>query len=271
MKLFNFFKKPIFGHIVKALGLYVVLFILLLITLRLYTHHGKSQPVPDFKGLDAERVEQLADYNNLRVNIVDSSFIDYLPKGSVIDQNPLPGVKVKRNRTVFLTINAFTQAKVEMPNLIGLSFRQGKTTLENRGLRVGRLIYVPDYAKNNVLKQQFNGDDIEPGVSIEKGQAIDLILGNGFGKSHYPLPDLFKMTYLQATDQINDSYFNVGKVAYDESVQNYNDTINALVWKQRPAYVEGQKSPMGIKVDIWLSVDKERFPESDTTQIDINE
>lgn len=258
-RLSFFIKKSFWKRILQALGLYFAITILVLFGLRFYTHHGKSNPVPDFKGLSQERVTQLAEYNNLRIEIVDSTFIPYLKKGSVIEQNPAPGVNVKRNRTIFLTINAFNQAKVKMPNVVGVTFRQGKSTLESRGLNVGQLIYVADFAENNILKQMFNGEKIEKGSMIEKGQSIDLVLGNGLGQSSYPVPNLEKLTYNRAVNEINDSYFNVGSVTFDESVLNYNDTINALVWKQRPAYGKYSRAVMGAKVDLWLSIDKSKF------------
>lgn len=262
MSRLSFFKKKSFwNRIIQALALYAFATAIVLIGLRVYTHHGKSKPVPDFKGLTQERVFQIAKYNDLRIEIVDSTFIPYLQKGSVIDQNPSPGVNVKRNRTIFLTINAFNQAKVKMPNVIGVTFRQGKSTLESRGLNVGKLIYVPDFAENNILKQMFDGKVIEKGTMIEKGQSIDLVLGNGLGQNTYPLPNLEELTYNRASNEINDSYFNVGSVTFDESVLNYNDTMNALVWKQRPQSRNSNRAVMGAKIDIWLSVDKSKFQE----------
>ncbi len=248
---------------------YLLLFILVLIGLRIYTYHGKSFPIPDFKGLKLDRVQELADSRDLIVHINDSTYIPYLPKGSVIDQYPRPGVNVKKNRTIFITINAFNQVEVKMPNVVGVSYRQGKTTLESRGLKVGRLIYEPDFAKNNILRQMYNGKVIKPGDMIEKGQYIDLALGNGLGRSTSLVPELNKLPYIRAVNEINDVYFNVGVVTFDTSVHNYNDTLNALVWKQRPAYSKTSRSAMGSKIDIWLTVNPNKFPKPNTTNTEI--
>jgi eukaryotic-like serine/threonine-protein kinase len=245
-----------------VIGLYLGLAILVMISLRFYTHHKQSIPVPDFKGLTTDRVIQLAKYNKLRINVIDSIYIPYLPKGAVIDQNPQPGVGVKRNRTVFVTINATTQAKVEMPNLVGVSFRQGKTTLESRGLKVGRLIYVPDFAQNNILDQQVKGKTIEKGSLIEKGSPIDLVLGNGYGGSSTPVPNLYKMHLNQAQNLLHDTYLNLGRVTFDQSVQNYKDSLNATIYQQRPAFYDNSRVVMGSKVDIWLSVNPDMFTQT---------
>jgi len=247
-----------------AILFYLLVFILTLIGLRIYTHHGRSFPVPDFKGLDLERIEQIAKSKDLRINIVDSTYVDYLPKGSVIDQHPLPGINVKKNRTIFLTINAFSQAKVEMPNVVGVSFRQGKSIIESIGLNVGKLIYKPDFAKNNILKQMYKGQVIKEGTMIEKGQYVDLVLGNGLGRSSSLVPNLYKLPYQQSVDEITNSFFNIGKVYYDESIENYHDTINAMVIKQRPKYTKKGRAVMGSTVDIWLTVDEDKFQMADS-------
>lgn len=256
--------KSIFRSGMYTIGLYVLFFLLILIGLHIYTSHGKSYPVPDFKGLSEYRVQEITRLKDLRYEIVDSTFVSYLPKGSVIDQHPLPGINVKKNRTIFLTINAFSQAKVEMPDVVGVSYRQGKSMLQARGLQVGKLIYKPDFAENNILKQMYGGAVIEEGQMIEKGMAIDLILGNGLGRSSSYLPSLFKMPYHRAINEINDGFFNVGNVYFDESVLDYNDTLNAMVIKQRPAYHKKGRAVMGSTIDVWLSVDKDKFHIADS-------
>lgn len=254
------FKKKVFWRtLLYAVGLYVLIFLVVAFGLKIYTLHGKSFPVPDFKGLTAQRVHELVRENHLNYQMIDSTFIPYLPKGTVIEQAPLPGVHVKRNRTIFLTVNAFNQAKVEMPNVVGVSFRQGKTTLESRGLKVGKLIYAPDFAKNNILKQMVAGKEVAQDELIEKGQTIDLVLGNGLGYSTSPIPDLYQFTFSRAANDVSDSYFNLGRVFYDSSVKTYNDSISAKVWKQQPEFIPGGRAVLGSKIDLWLSLDPEKF------------
>ncbi len=259
-------QKKFWKILLYGFFLYLLLFMLVLIGLRVYTYHGKSFPIPDFKGLKFDRVQEIAESRDLIVYINDSTFIPYLQRGSVIDQYPRPGVNVKKNRTIFLTINAFNQVKVKMPNVVGVSYRQGKTTLESRGLKVGKLIYEPDFAKNNILRQKHMGKVIKPGDMIEKGQYIDLVLGNGLGRSTSFVPELFKLPFNRAVNEINDAYFNVGIVSFDTSVYNYNDSLNALVWKQRPAYSKNSRSVMGSKINIWLTVSPDKFPKPDTAK-----
>lgn len=260
-------KKRFWKNLLYAGILYVLLYLVVVIGLRIYTGHGKSFPVPDFKGLKQDRVDQLAAYNNLQIEIIDSNYIGYLPKGSVIDQYPKPGINVKKNRKIFLTINAYNKAKVEVPNVVGMSFRQGKNTLESRGLNVGKLIYKPDFAKNNILNQKYKGQIIKPGQKIEKGESVDLELGNGLGKSTIALPNVVILDYKSAESGITDAYFNIGEVYFDTTVHNYVDSLNAKVYKQRPAYYEGARGIMGAKMDIWLTLNPDKLPEIEPENI----
>lgn len=263
MKILNLLKRT--GKLILYIGgVYLLAFILLMISLRLYTNHRKSYPVPDFKGLSLERVAQLAEYNHLQFEVSDSIFVNHFPKGHVVDQHPLPGVKVKKNRTIFLTTNAHSRAKVEMPNVVGVSFRQGKSTLEMLGLKVGKLIYKPDFAKNNILQQLYNGKEIEKGTMITKDETIDLVLGNGLGKSLSAVPNLYKKNYQQAIGQINDNFFNIGKINFDQTVKNYKDSLNAKVIKQYPEYSRTSKAIIGSFINIWLSNDDEKFRKADS-------
>lgn len=269
MGLLNLLSKKEFWKIILyGVILYLVLFILVFVGLRIYTHHGRSFPIPDFKGLNSDRVAEIADSRDLVIEIIDSTYIPYLQKGSVIDQYPQPGIHVKKNRTIFLTINAFNQAKVEMPNVVGVSFRQSKTTLESRGLKVGRLIYEADFAKNNVLRQMYKGSVIKPGTMIEKGQYVDLVLGNGYTYSTSPIPDLTDLNYTRAVSEINDAYFNVGTVTFDTTVHNFIDTLNAVVWKQNPAYYSNSRNVVGGKISIWLTLKPNELLKPETPEKD---
>lgn len=260
MSILNKLKsKSYFNKILYVFGIYLLFFIIVVIGLRMYTHHNKSYPVPDFKGLDLDRADQLARYNKLRYKIVDSTYMAFMPKGCVIDQHPIAGVNVKKNRTVFLTVNAYNMPKIEMPKIVGYSYRQGKAILESAGLKVGRLIYKPDFAENNILQQMYKGKVIKEGQMIEKGQGIDLVLGNGLGRSTSPVPNLEKLSYQRAVAEINDAFFNLGKVYYDNSVTNYTDSLSAVVFRQHPEYSARNRAVMGATIDIWLTTDKSVF------------
>ena len=170
MTLFKFLKsKSFFKHLAYSIGGITVLLVLIFLILKLYTHHGQALNVPDFTGLTMEEVYIKARKSKMRIEVSDSVFNNNLPKGTVLEQNPIAGFKVKKKRRIFLIVNAFNPEKVKMPNIVGVSHRQAEAVLKNAGLEIGRLIHIPDIAVNNVLKQKFNSEEIAEGEMIPKG------------------------------------------------------------------------------------------------------
>jgi beta-lactam-binding protein with PASTA domain len=256
MTLFKFLtSKTFFKHLGFATGSVMLLLILTFLILKIYTHHGQALSVPDFTGLTLEEVHKKAKKNKLRIEISDSVFNNNRPKSTVIEQNPVAGFNVKKNRRIFLIMNASNPEKVKMPNIIGVSHRQAEAVLKNAGLEIGRLIHVPDIAVNNVLNQKFNGKEIEEGAFVPKGSKIDLVLGMGLSDQKTQVPDLDHYTLERAKNRILRSALNLGAIIYDESIIDANDSIEAKVWRQYPSYKENKMIRLGSTVDLWLSVD----------------
>jgi eukaryotic-like serine/threonine-protein kinase len=243
-------------------GLLLVL-VLLFLWLKIYTHHGKSFAVPDFYGMNVEQVENLTREKKLRFKIIDSVFSNQVDPGTIVDQNPFPGFRVKVNRTIFLTINAINPEMVKMPNVQGVSLRQAKAILETQGLDVGVIRYIPDIAFNNVLRQMYQGKEIEPGELILKGAAVDLVLGEGLSSTEVSIPDFIGLEYLQARDKVLDASFNLGAMIFDNTLVTEEDTLRSFVWRQRPAFTSGVRIRLGSTIDLWFTIDSTLLPQPD--------
>lgn len=268
MKFLKFLISNIF---VRNLGIALVLSIVLifasLLLLKLYTQHGKTRPIPDFYGLTLTEAEGLASDKKLKVEIVDSIFSTSAERGTIVEQNPGVGKMVKKNRRIFLIINAINSEMVVMPDVVGITHRQAKATLEMIGLEVGRLSYVHDIAVNSVLKQMYKGRKIESGDTIPKGVSIDLVLGTGLSNRKTLAPELTGMSFKQARNRILNASLNMGAVLYDETVLTEEDSLEAFVWKQNPEYSENRKVRLGSPVYLWLSIDSLKLPQPDTTNL----
>jgi eukaryotic-like serine/threonine-protein kinase len=271
----EFLRFIISKYFLKHLGLAVVITVaIILITmlyLHLYTHHGQARPVPDFFSLTPEEVAEIAKENKLDYQIIDSVYTNIVDRGTVVEQNPKPGFMVKKDRTIFLTINARNPEMVQVPNLVGLTLRQANAILETSGLKMGRRIYVPDLAINNVLKQLYQGEEIQEGDSLEKLSNIDLVLGKGLSDRKTIVPDLIFMTFKQAESRILDASLNLGAFTYDETVLTGEDSTRAIVWKQNPESDEKNLIQLGSPVYLWLTLDSAKLPVPDTTSVLIPE
>ena len=95
-----------------AVNIFLILLVLYLLSwvgaflLNNYTRHGESLTLPNLKGLSFEEVEKILAQKKLRYIITDTAFIDSMPKGSVVEQNPSENTKVKEGRFIYITINS---------------------------------------------------------------------------------------------------------------------------------------------------------------------
>ena len=271
MSLIKFLTGKLF---LKNLALAILLSFLLILStmlwLRIFTHHGKSRPVPDFYGTTVKDANDIATENKLRIFIIDSVYRTETVPGTIVDQNPVAGEKVKKNRRILLTINAVNPEVVVMPDVVGESIRQAKAILENTGLEVGHLSYIPDLAINNVLKQKWNGLVIQEGDTIPKGTIIDLVLGTGLSNRKTIAPNLTGLIFYKARNKILSASLNIGAVLYDESVVTEEDSVRAFIWKQNPVNDEENLIRLGSPMYLWLTVDSTKLPQPDTLGLNIN-
>jgi beta-lactam-binding protein with PASTA domain len=260
MSLKDFILSKIF---LKNLGIAVAIVVasvlVLMIWMNFYTRHGQARPVPNFVGLTMDQTIQLAKKNRLRFKVIDSIYTSAVPRGSIAEQNPKPGFKVKKWRNIVLTINAFHPQMVAMPNLVDLPLRQAKALIESSGLEVGLLKYRPDLSIDVVINQQYNGKNIPDGDSIQIGSVIDLVLGKGLSNQRTSVPELIGMKLDPAKNKIQISSLNLGTFVYDNTIQNKADTLNAFVYKQNPDYSSDASLQMGSSVYLWLTVDSAKL------------
>ena len=252
--------KRLVRNLVVAVVLVVVMLVGAMIFLNVVTQHNKEISVPDFSNMTVVEAEQAADKAGVRVEVKDSVFVKRMKRGAVYRQNPVAGAKVKDGRRVVLTINAVNAKKVTMPNLVGLSLRQAKAELMSRGLVLNRLVYVQDMATNNVIKQLKGAREIEPGTMIDSESKIDLVLGlNDLDNVTY-VPDVTGLKNLSAVEAIYDHSLNIKDLKFDETVKDYDDSLNAMVYRQMPEPSDSVSVAMGDEVMLYMTLDVARIP-----------
>lgn len=258
-------KKPVPGMWLLKHLLVAVVVVALLVTgayflLKSVTMHGEEISVPDFSNLTVAEASDLAASKEMKVEVTDSVFVKRMKRGAVYRQNPVPGNKVKKGRRILLTINAVNPKEITMPDLVGHSMRQAKAELLSRGLVLGRLIYEHDIATNNVLRQLYDGKEIEPGTLIESESVVDLVVGLNTVDEVAIAPYLPGLKYLSAVEAVHDHSLNVGYVVFDETVKDYEDSLNAVVFFQKPMPADTIPVHMGDSVSFYLTLDHSKIP-----------
>lgn len=256
----GFFRNWIVRNLLLAVVIVALIIAGAMLFLNMVTQHGKEIVVPDFSNMTLSEAEYAASQAGMRVEVTDSVFVKRMKRGAVYRQNPEPGAKVKEGRRIVLTINAVNAKKVTMPNLVGLSMRQAKAELLSRGLILNRLIYVQDMATNNVLRQLMGNREVEPGSMIESESEIDLVVGlNSLDNVTY-VPDVSGLKNMSAVDAIHSHSLNVKSLKFDETVKDYDDSLNAMVYRQVPEASDSVKVNMGDEVVLYLTTKQSRIP-----------
>lgn len=256
MSLGKFITNRVFAkHLLIAIVLVAIFFVLTLKGLKLYTKHGISYPVPALTGLSTEEATASAQANKLRVEIIDSVYNKNFEPGVIVDQLPLANSHVKENRVIRLTINSNEPEKVILPRLTDISFRQAKVLIENAGLLVGNIAYQPSEYNNLVLKSLQDSVEIYQGDAILKGTAVNLVIGRSQGNMETALPNLTGFSLNEAQATITDAMLNMGAIIYDNTVETAEDSTSARIWKQLPDPQFSKQANMGSSVDVWLTTD----------------
>jgi beta-lactam-binding protein with PASTA domain len=248
-KLFQYlrttqFRKNLIAAIVSILALVLVAFFVL----RMYTRHGEEYDVPELKGMHIDQATSILDDLGFSYQLDSVYQLDATP-GMVIDQDPAPKVKVKENRTLYLTIITRTAPEVGFPELIDKTFIEARALIASYGLKLGDTTYTADIARDVVLNATFGGQKINSGRNIPKGSKIDLVLGDGRGDNEVAIPELKGLTLMEATFALNGISLGVGNVRYLGTI---TDSTSAVIIEQSPSTESGLIS-IGSKIDITLS------------------
>jgi beta-lactam-binding protein with PASTA domain len=181
MSLKDYLKSKVFVvQVFVALIIIFVLGYLFMHWLTFTTDHGNEITVPNLSKMTEEQVEETVDDLDLDYVLLDSvDFNPAYPKHTVVEQDPLPGAKVKVNRKIYIKINSSGFTMVRIPNLIEKTYRQAVPTLKSLGLEPGQITYKPYLGKDMVMEMHCNGKKLNPGDKIFKSSKIDLVLGDG--------------------------------------------------------------------------------------------
>lgn len=257
----DFWNNNFFGYALKNILIAIAIIIGLVwasfILINIYTNHGKTELVPNLKGLSFQEAEMLLGNHNLKMKIIDSIYTKEAKLGSVLEQNPAPKSIVKPGRFVYLVVNSKTVRQVPLPQILETSLRQAEAMLNSVGLQVENISYSPSDYKDLVLEVLYKGKPIKSGTKINEGSAIVLVVGNGFGGEKSAVPSLQGMNLNEARNALTAAAYNVGGVIYDEEPSGDDDEY--FVYKQRP--IAGDPISIGARIDIWLSKDKNKKDE----------
>ncbi len=257
--------KFIAWNVVLAVVVGVLLLVVLIWWLRGYTQHGVEVEVSDVRGMVVAEAEPVLGAQGLHLVVIDSTYSDKVPFGSIVEQDPKPWSHAKHGRAVYVTINATTKRQVVMPNLQDISYRQAETTLRGLGLEVDTVYdYEPSAFRDLVLDVRIDGESVQPGDKLPVGTTVRLVVGFGKGTQQVEVPVVMGMTLRDARSLLLNRHLTVGAVYYDEPEQ---EGVEQYVYSQSPAagemLLEGETVTLRLSKDIEKSARSTSNPETE--------
>ncbi|MGC4805759.1 Stk1 family PASTA domain-containing Ser/Thr kinase [Micromonospora sp. DT233] len=158
-------------------------------------------PVPDVVGKEFDLAE--ADLLNLKLVVAKGTprYDDNLPAGVVVATSPKVGAEVKPGAKVTLVLSK-GKAPISVPNLIGKSVTEARTTLAQLGL-----VPVETYKDSPKPKDEVLGQSPTDGAGVEKGAQVKLDVSKG--PAPVAVPRVVDLPCQQAKQQLEGQGFPV--------------------------------------------------------------
>lgn len=259
MTFLQFIKSKVFRwQLLIAFVAVILLIALTMQALKYYTRVGRNIIMPDLRGYEVEQIRESTENMDLHLVVSDSVFHDEVRPGAIVEQLPKAGSNIKKGRTVYLTINAFSREQVAMPHLVNYSLRNAKVLIESIGMRLGQITYQPSDYDDLVLEQRVNGKKIEAGQKIPKGTFIELIVGCRNSGSYVNVPNVIGMTVQQASTTFINWSLQMGRVLADSTIASPIDSLAAQIYSQSPSSIGAKQVRIGDKIDIHITLSTEK-------------
>ncbi len=250
-------------HLLSAALITILLVLILIFSLRRYTQHGVEIEVPNITQLYLEEARITLEAEGLHIEVIDSTYSTKVPQGTIVEQTPLAGSKVKHGRTIYVIQNAQMRRPVVLPELRDISLRQAQATLASLGLQVDSIAYEPSTYRDIVLDIRMGDSIINAGTRLEEGSKVCLIVGRGQGTEQVTIPTVVGKSLSEARSWLMAHALTAGIVEYDiqpteENIQDY------IVYSQEPT--SGTIVVEGSSVNLKLSLDIEKTVTADNEQ-----
>lgn len=218
-------KKNIFKLLSWALFLLALMLLSALITMKIILI-GDVVRVPDLKGKSMDEAREELARVGLYLSKKSTQFSMDIPAGKIMEQEPEPGSKIKRNRVVQVIVSA-GRKKVKIPNLIGKDLMVIDDILKEFNLRKGIVVQVhsSSFSAGKIIAQS-----PEPGLEVESGIAVSVLVSQGKEEEKFIMPDLIGKKLEMTIPALQRLGFKIGIIRYTD----YPGLEPGIIIKQLP-------------------------------------
>ena len=162
--------------------------------------------VPDLQGKSVNEASALLGEAGLDLRVEEGRRLDpKIPAGQILTQDPQPGLRTRRDRSVKVWVSAGPRAMV-IPVLAGESERAAQLRIQQDGLELQAVseIRSPEYASGMVVAQTPSPKS--------SGSRVALLINRGQRGETYVMPDLIGVNGDRAADVLRASGFRIAVV-----------------------------------------------------------
>jgi beta-lactam-binding protein with PASTA domain len=197
---------------------------------------GDTVAVPNIVGRTVQEAEKLLKEVGLKLGQRSEKPGD--PVGTVLDQSPAAGTRVSPGSAVNIVIAIVPpDDRIEVPDLVGKSFKDAENILRKVGLQVGSVSFRDDDRVDQVLEQTPKAGD-----RVAQDTAVDLIVGRARDVERAKVPRVTGQTLPGAAEILQAARLKVGEVTGSQE---------GRVTQQKPA--AGAEVLVGTPVDLQLT------------------
>ncbi len=149
-------------------------------------HRGSVVEVPDLAGLSRDDATRRGREAGLAVEVADSRHDAARPAGTVMQQDPAPGVEVRPGRTIRVVISLGGES-LTVPDVVGRSAREADLELRRDGWTLGdeaRVASLSAPAGTILAQSPAAGSTAAPGTRIHR------LVSDGPRATRWVMPDL---------------------------------------------------------------------------------
>ncbi len=221
--------------------------------LSLYTHHGEAIILPIFEGKQLEEAKRIAKDRGLKIEVTKGAFDPDRDPGLVVAQQPKAESRVKRNRTVYLTVLSDEAPMVRLPSLVGsYDYEQYTRRLDPLKISyyIAEQVYDPKQEENSILhffydEQKIEDQDLRKGIKVPQGARLGFVVTVRRTGS-VNVPDLRCRTYSEALFVIGGYNLTIGETS------GVSDNLDeAYIERTEPA--SGEAVDEGSAIRVFLS------------------
>ncbi len=218
--------------------------------LNLNSRPWSERTIPSLEGLMKDSAIQVLIDMDLKPIHIDSVYNSSAIPGSVIEQSPTAGSKVKSGRPVYLTTFRVTPPDERIGVEEGQDARLAQSLLERKGYKITIKTEANTELNGKVVRVEHRGISLDADDRKQRGTALTLVIGEVLDKN-VRIPWLIGLTLSDATQRLSNSSLSVGYVEYGDSLFTRKDTLRALVVSQFPKSSAGYVKA-GTAIDLLL-------------------